>query len=220
MQQLLKAGLARAQLLLLAQALGHILVQSDQSNAHPLAIQHGQDGGLVVVLRAIAAAVGEMPFPGPPGHQSGPHVVVRVCWRLAAGQHRRLAPTHLVQAVAGVALKLGVDPVDHALGIGHDHGQRAVFQGSAQHPQALQCGGHALAAREQGQQQKTRQSQQCKGRSAITQTVGGSQHLADVVEHHHRPGAGRVAPIQITLLYGVRQTVEQHLGGRGRKRQR
>ena len=219
-KQLLKTGLAGAQLLLLAQALGHILVQANQGNTHPLAVQHGQDGGLIVVLRAIAAAVGEMPFPGPPRHQGGPHVVVRVRWRLPAGQHRGLAPTHFLQAIAGIALKLGVHPVDHAPGIGHHDGQRAVFQGSAQHTQALQCGGHALATRKQRQQQKSRNNQQCKGRSAITQAVRRRQHLADVVEHHQSPGTGGITPIQITLLHGVCQAVEQHFGGRGRKRQR
>ena len=127
LQQLAQAHLLLAFGLLLVQAVGYILLQTNQGHTLALGIEDRRDGDILVVWAAIAAAVDKLPLPGMACHHGVPHVVVGLGGRTATGQHRWLAPTHLCQAIAGVALKLWVDPLDDAVGIGHNHGQWVVL---------------------------------------------------------------------------------------------
>ena len=165
LQQFVEQALAALQLLLRLDALGHVLVQTHNTDALATPVKHGGQRGLVVVDAPVLAPVDELALPGFARQQCRPHQLVGLRGRLAAGHQRGLFAPHLVERIPGVALVLGVDPVDAAVAVGDHHRHGAALQRGPQHPEALQRAGHPRAAAQQVQQQQAQQAKQHKGHS-------------------------------------------------------
>ena len=140
-------------------------MQTHNTDALATPVKHGGQRGLVVVDAPVLAPVDELALPGFARQQCRPHQLVGLRGRLPAGHQRGLFAPHLVERIPGVALVLGVDPVDAALAIGDHHRHGAALQRGPQHPEALQRAGHPRAAAQQVQQQQAQQAKQHKGHS-------------------------------------------------------
>ena len=218
LEQFIEQAFAPLNLFLRLDPLRHVLVQAHDSNAFAPCVKHGRQGGLVVIDRAVLAAIHELPPPGLPQKQRGPHRLVGLRWRLPTGHQRRFFAAHFVQRVARGAFVLGVDPVNAAIACGNHHRCGAVLQRSAQHPKALHRRRHARSAAQQVEQQQSEQPHQHERRSAHLCALHGWHQRADVIERHQLPGATRVVPVDALMLNRIRDTIEHDLRRIGCKR--
>ena len=196
-----------------------VLLQTDKSEHFGFCAEYRRNERVAVEVTAVLSPVEQLAAPVfACQHRLGHGVKFRLLI-FGCQNHADMALLKFSRTVAGVQLKLAVDPFNDAFDIGDDHRNRTDFKCRAQHVVTGSCSGNSPAPHQHLKHQGADHRQCRKCQKAHPGPFGnGHQHLG-VVQADKLPRAGLVVPVNPFAQHQIPLAVEFNRVSRGIKRQ-